>query len=115
MTYGQLRSDVALFAAAMRKMGVGTGDRVVGKSQIYFSLSYKEKTIKNGKNGISIFYNFSFPSDSRDGLLSTYFLRIPLSSTIFILFLLLSTFSFKNVLQHETDTGSFTLAMCVLV
>uniref|UniRef100_A0A671VLG6 Acetoacetyl-CoA synthetase n=1 Tax=Sparus aurata TaxID=8175 RepID=A0A671VLG6_SPAAU len=30
VTYGQLRSDVALFAAAMRKMGVGTGDRVVG-------------------------------------------------------------------------------------
>ncbi|XP_073322818.1 acetoacetyl-CoA synthetase [Pagrus major] len=30
VTYGQLRSDVALFAAAMRKMGVQTGDRVVG-------------------------------------------------------------------------------------
>lgn len=63
VTYGQLRSDMALFAAAMRKMGVGTGDRVVGKSQIYFSLFYKGK-IKNGKHGIGIFYNFSFQSDS---------------------------------------------------
>uniref|UniRef100_A0A8C4NUZ3 Acetoacetyl-CoA synthetase n=1 Tax=Dicentrarchus labrax TaxID=13489 RepID=A0A8C4NUZ3_DICLA len=30
VTFGELRSDVALFAAAMRKMGVQTGDRVVG-------------------------------------------------------------------------------------
>ncbi|XP_053182022.1 acetoacetyl-CoA synthetase [Scomber japonicus] len=30
VTYGELRRDVALFAAAMRKMGVQTGDRVVG-------------------------------------------------------------------------------------
>uniref|UniRef100_A0A8C8EQV4 Acetoacetyl-CoA synthetase n=1 Tax=Oncorhynchus tshawytscha TaxID=74940 RepID=A0A8C8EQV4_ONCTS len=30
VTFGELRRDVALFAAAMRKMGVGTGDRVVG-------------------------------------------------------------------------------------
>lgn len=32
VTFGQLRCDVALFAAAMRKMGVQTGDRVVGES-----------------------------------------------------------------------------------
>ncbi|CDQ77513.1 unnamed protein product [Oncorhynchus mykiss] len=32
VTFGELRRDVALFAAAMRKMGVGTGDRVVGES-----------------------------------------------------------------------------------
>lgn len=32
VTFGELRRDVALFAAAMRKMGVQTGDRVVGKS-----------------------------------------------------------------------------------
>lgn len=32
MTYGELRRDVALYAAAMRKMGVQTGDRVVGES-----------------------------------------------------------------------------------
>lgn len=50
-----------------------------------------------------------------DGLLSTYFFCIPLSSTIFILFLLLPAFLFKNLLQHEMDTGSFTLASCVLV
>ncbi|KAF3695513.1 Acetoacetyl-CoA synthetase [Channa argus] len=30
VTFGQLRRDVALFAAAMRKMGVQIGDRVVG-------------------------------------------------------------------------------------
>lgn len=30
VTFGELRRDVALFAAAMRKMGVQTGDRVVG-------------------------------------------------------------------------------------
>uniref|UniRef100_UPI0037E76465 acetoacetyl-CoA synthetase n=1 Tax=Semicossyphus pulcher TaxID=241346 RepID=UPI0037E76465 len=30
VTFGELRRDVALFAAAMRKMGVETGDRVVG-------------------------------------------------------------------------------------
>ncbi|XP_061117752.1 acetoacetyl-CoA synthetase [Conger conger] len=30
VTFGELRRDVALFAAAMRKMGVRTGDRVVG-------------------------------------------------------------------------------------
>lgn len=32
VTFGQLRRDVALFAAAMRKMGIQTGDRVVGES-----------------------------------------------------------------------------------
>lgn len=32
MTFGELRQQVALFAAAMRKMGVKKGDRVVGKS-----------------------------------------------------------------------------------
>lgn len=32
VTFGELRRDVALFAAAMRKMGVQTGDRVVGES-----------------------------------------------------------------------------------
>lgn len=32
VTYGELRRDVALYAAAMRKMGVQTGDRVVGES-----------------------------------------------------------------------------------
>ncbi|KAJ8379859.1 hypothetical protein SKAU_G00006370 [Synaphobranchus kaupii] len=31
VTFGELRRDVALFAAAMRKMGVRTGDRVVGE------------------------------------------------------------------------------------
>uniref|UniRef100_A0AAQ5Z4Q2 Acetoacetyl-CoA synthetase n=1 Tax=Amphiprion ocellaris TaxID=80972 RepID=A0AAQ5Z4Q2_AMPOC len=30
VTFGELRRDVALFAAAMRKMGIQTGDRVVG-------------------------------------------------------------------------------------
>ncbi|KAG9487604.1 hypothetical protein GDO78_007434 [Eleutherodactylus coqui] len=30
VTFGELRRDVALYAAAMRKMGVETGDRVVG-------------------------------------------------------------------------------------
>ncbi|KAG8456012.1 hypothetical protein GDO86_001991 [Hymenochirus boettgeri] len=30
VTFGELRKDVALFAAAMRKMGIKTGDRVVG-------------------------------------------------------------------------------------
>lgn len=35
VTYGELRRDVALFAAAMRKMGVQTGDRVVGESLVY--------------------------------------------------------------------------------
>ncbi|KAI4820424.1 hypothetical protein KUCAC02_028402, partial [Chaenocephalus aceratus] len=30
VTYGEMRRDVALFAAAMRKMGIQTGDRVVG-------------------------------------------------------------------------------------
>lgn len=32
VTFGELRQDVALFAGAMRKMGVQTGDRVVGES-----------------------------------------------------------------------------------
>lgn len=32
VTFGELRRDVALFAAAMRKMGIQTGDRVVGES-----------------------------------------------------------------------------------
>ena len=32
MTFGELKRQVALFAAAMRKMGVQTGDRVVGES-----------------------------------------------------------------------------------
>lgn len=39
VTFGELKRDVALFAAAMRKMGVQTGDRVVGESQIYCTLS----------------------------------------------------------------------------
>uniref|UniRef100_A0A3P9NSQ3 Acetoacetyl-CoA synthetase n=1 Tax=Poecilia reticulata TaxID=8081 RepID=A0A3P9NSQ3_POERE len=30
VTFGELRRDVAVFAAAMRKMGIQTGDRVVG-------------------------------------------------------------------------------------
>lgn len=34
VTFGELRRDVALFAAAMRKMGVQTGDRVVGESRV---------------------------------------------------------------------------------
>lgn len=34
VTFGELRRDVALFAAAMRKMGVQTGDRVVGESGV---------------------------------------------------------------------------------
>ncbi|KAI3371991.1 hypothetical protein L3Q82_006862 [Scortum barcoo] len=32
VTFGELRRDVALFAAAMRKMGIQTGDRVVGSA-----------------------------------------------------------------------------------
>ena len=32
VTFGELRREVAVFAAAMRKMGVQTGDRVVGES-----------------------------------------------------------------------------------
>lgn len=31
VTFEELRQQVALFAAAMRKMGVKQGDRVVGK------------------------------------------------------------------------------------
>lgn len=31
VTFEELRQEVALFAAAMRKMGVKKGDRVVGK------------------------------------------------------------------------------------
>lgn len=34
VTYGELRRDVALFAAAMRKMGIKTGDRVVGECHL---------------------------------------------------------------------------------
>ncbi len=34
MTFGELRRDVALFAAAMRKMGIKTGDRVVGEHHL---------------------------------------------------------------------------------
>lgn len=34
VTFGELRRDVALFAAAMRKMGVQIGDRVVGEFHI---------------------------------------------------------------------------------
>uniref|UniRef100_S4RC54 Acetyl-coenzyme A synthetase N-terminal domain-containing protein n=1 Tax=Petromyzon marinus TaxID=7757 RepID=S4RC54_PETMA len=30
VTFGELRSDVALYAAAMRKLGIGKGDRVAG-------------------------------------------------------------------------------------
>lgn len=37
VTYGELRRDVALFAAAMRKMGIKTGDRVVGECHLLFS------------------------------------------------------------------------------
>uniref|UniRef100_A0A672SZM2 Acetoacetyl-CoA synthetase n=1 Tax=Sinocyclocheilus grahami TaxID=75366 RepID=A0A672SZM2_SINGR len=37
VTFGELRRDVALFAAAMRKMGIKTGDRVVGKQHLLFS------------------------------------------------------------------------------
>lgn len=39
VTFGELRRDVALFAAAMRKMGVQTGDRVVGESFFFFFLN----------------------------------------------------------------------------
>ncbi len=41
MTFGELRRDVALFAAAMRKMGIKTGDRVVGEHHLpfFFTLS----------------------------------------------------------------------------
>ena len=39
VTFGELRRDVALYAAAMRKMGIGIGDRVVGEFHIYFSAS----------------------------------------------------------------------------
>lgn len=54
VTFGELRRDVSLFAAAMRKMGIQTGDRVVGESQMYCSLSHWGKTREYGKNGISI-------------------------------------------------------------
>lgn len=36
VTFGELRRDVALFAAAMRKMGIKTGDRVVGECHLLF-------------------------------------------------------------------------------
>lgn len=39
VTYGELRRDVALFAAAMRKMGVQAGDRVVGELHILSSVA----------------------------------------------------------------------------
>ncbi|MED6249969.1 hypothetical protein ATANTOWER_022512, partial [Ataeniobius toweri] len=32
VTFGELKRNVALFAAAMRKMGIQTGDRVAGES-----------------------------------------------------------------------------------
>lgn len=38
MTFEELRQQVALFAAAMRKMGVKKGDRVVGKGSLLPSL-----------------------------------------------------------------------------
>ncbi|TMS03239.1 Acetoacetyl-CoA synthetase [Larimichthys crocea] len=38
VTYGELRSHVALFAAAMRKMGIQTGDRVAGETHNLQSL-----------------------------------------------------------------------------
>lgn len=37
VTFEELRQHVALYAAAMRKMGVRTGDRVVGESLFPFS------------------------------------------------------------------------------
>lgn len=36
MTFEELRQAVALYAAAMRKMGVKIGDRVVGKYSFFF-------------------------------------------------------------------------------
>lgn len=38
VTFEELRQQVALFAAAMRKMGVKKGDRVVGKGSLLPSL-----------------------------------------------------------------------------
>lgn len=46
VTFGELRRDVALFAAAMRKMGVQTGDRVVGKSYINCPFLSNKRTTK---------------------------------------------------------------------
>lgn len=39
VTFGELRRDVALFAAAMRKMGVQAGDRVVGELRLVVTVS----------------------------------------------------------------------------
>lgn len=52
VTFGELRRDVALYAAAMRKMGIGTGDRVVGEFHIYFSASQEriERTVNISLN-----------------------------------------------------------------
>lgn len=43
VTFGELRRDVALFAAAMRKMGIQTGDRVVGEFE-FLLLSFVNRT-----------------------------------------------------------------------
>lgn len=56
VTFGELRQDVALFAAAMRKMGIQTGDRVVGESQMYFSISYLGRNTKSMEEKALAFY-----------------------------------------------------------
>lgn len=44
VTFEELRQSVALYAAAMRKMGVKVGDRVVGK--FFFLFVFKGEEVK---------------------------------------------------------------------
>lgn len=46
VTFGELRRDVALFAAAMRKMGIQTGDRVVGEFEFLIAFLCKQNLNK---------------------------------------------------------------------
>lgn len=63
MTFGELRQQVALFAAAMRKMGVKKGDRVVGKSFSPPSLFFLSSPPHLFFSSPSPFFlSFSFPS-----------------------------------------------------
>ncbi|XP_066510995.1 acetoacetyl-CoA synthetase-like [Hoplias malabaricus] len=51
VTFAELRRDVALFAAAMRKMGIKTGDRVVVLSEEKEKVVFLEDFLALGKEG----------------------------------------------------------------
>lgn len=42
VTFGELKRDVALYAAALRKMGLKIGDRVVGRYPFNFQTKKKD-------------------------------------------------------------------------